>query len=114
MPCWEVRTMSVEFGVKHSMLLVKALGAMNLNYTMQGSVVDVVGLGKIDLSKGVAEIDRYNQKKLNQLKQAYSKECVKKAAKLQGWQLKTRGREAASTSNDPTEPVAEGPFRYSI
>jgi len=92
MPCWEVRTMSVEFKAKHKGLLQNALRALGLNYELIGDVFDVVGLGKIDLKKGAAEIDQSGQKKLNQLKQQYSKECLRRAAKLQGWQLKTKGQ----------------------
>jgi len=93
MPCWEVRTMSVEFKTKHRRLLEDAL--KRLDYTWQETQNDVLvipGLGRLDLIEGSAEIDRRDQKKLNQLKQQYSKECLRRAAKLQGWQLKTKGQ----------------------
>lgn len=88
MPCWEVRTMSVEFSVKHSMLLIKALREMDLRFQIDGSTVIVVGMGTIDLKRGVADITSSSQTVLNNIKQAYSKECVKKAAKLMQWQVK--------------------------
>jgi len=88
MPCYEVRTMSVEFHAKHKGLLQGALRALGLHYTLMNDVVDVVGLGKIDLRKGMAEINQFGQSQLNQLKQQYSREALKRAAKLQGWQFK--------------------------
>ena len=88
MPCWEVRTMSVEFKAKHKGLLQNALRALGLSYELTGDVFDISGLGKINLNKGIAEIEQFGQRKLNQLKQQYSKESLKRAAKLQGWQLK--------------------------
>ena len=93
MPCWEVRTMSVEFKAKNRKLLEDAL--KRLDYTWQETQNDVLvipGLGRLDLIEGSAEIDRRDQKKLNQLKQQYSKQALRRAAKLQGWQMKTKGQ----------------------
>ena len=36
----------------------------------------------------MAEINQFGQSQLNQLKQQYSREALKRAAKLQGWQFK--------------------------
>ena len=80
--------MSVEFKAKHKGLLQEALRALGLNYTLVNDIVDVVGLGKIDLKKGTAEIERFGQPQLNKIKQQYSKEALRRAAKLQGWQFK--------------------------
>lgn len=96
MPCYEVRTVSVEFKADNRQLLdaaIKATGMMiwqhdtdviNLEY---GSVI-------LDLTTGTAKIQDGYQDKLNELKRAYSKECVKAAAKKAAWNVKWSGKEA--------------------
>jgi len=92
MPCYEVRTMSVEFHARYRDLLEKALKESGFHdwHETQSNVFVVFGLGRLDLNEGKAEIGPYNQVKLNRLKQAYSKQALRRAAKLQGWQMKMK------------------------
>ena len=92
MPCWEVRTMSVEFKAKHLALLWKAVKALGWIYegTVGGLRVRTSARDsfEIDLAAGKAEIRAEQQRSLNLLKQQYSKEALKRAARLRGWQFK--------------------------
>lgn len=97
MPCYEVRTLSVEFKADNRQLLDAAIKAIGLQaYWHTEDRVDV-GLGNniiLDLSSGGAKIRDGYQDKLNELKRAYSKECVKAAAKKAAWNVKWSGKEA--------------------
>jgi putative NADH-flavin reductase len=84
--------MSVEFQARHRSLLEKALKSLGWKWTETSKGLVVGGLGTLDLENGVAEVLRTEQSKLNQLKQQYSKQALRRAAKLQGWQLKAKGR----------------------
>jgi len=100
MPCWEVRTTSVEFHAKHRKLLeqaVNALGWERVNSASNTSA-DVLVIRRpgdwdpftIDLANGRATINEWQQPALNQLKQQYSLQALKRAAKLKGWQVKSK------------------------
>lgn len=97
MPCYEVRTMSVEFKADNRQLLDAAIKAIVLEaYWHTEDRVDV-GLGnniRLNLSNGVALVAVGYQDKLNELKRAYSKECVRAAAKKASWNVKWSGKEA--------------------
>jgi hypothetical protein len=93
MPCWEVRTMSVEFRAKNRKLLEQALDALGWSWwEHESNVLTVSGLGTLCLEEGQAVIPQTAQGRLNRLKQQYSKQALKRAAKLQGWQLKAKGQ----------------------
>lgn len=94
MPCWEVRTMSVEFQAKHRKLLEQAIEA--LGWTFEEPVAGMLRVKNspwnsftINLVSQKAEIESGQQSTLNRLKQQYSKEALRRAAKLQGWQFKS-------------------------
>ena len=92
MPCYEVRTMSVEFNAKHLGLLRKAIESLGWICEEIAGELKVqpktCGYFTIDLVLQKAVIQSSQQLQLNQLKQQYSKEALKRAAKLQGWQYK--------------------------
>jgi hypothetical protein len=97
MPCWEVRTMSVEFHAKHQRLLEQAIDALGWyrEAATQGNILVVRPKGSwdpltIDLDTSRATIADYQQGHLNELKQQYSKEALKRAAKLAGWNLRAK------------------------
>ena len=46
----------------------------------------------IDLEAGQAVIKPRQQGSLNSLKRAYSKQALRRAAKLQNWQIKSKGQ----------------------
>lgn len=92
MPCYEVRTISVEFKTKYLDLLKKAIESLGwgCDEVFEGlaKVQTKTSQFTLDLVSQKAEIQSSQQSQLNQLKQQYSKEALKRAAKLQGWQYK--------------------------
>ena len=89
MPCYEVRTVTVEFNNHNKSLLVGALKSIGATYTVDGNKFSVgYGSAVIDLDKqtAVGSMDL-----INKVKQAYSREAVKAAAKKFGWVQKTQG-----------------------
>ena len=96
MPCYEVRTMSVEFKTKHLNLLQKAIESLGWRYEgisgglSRGLMRVETGTSQfmLDLVSQTAVLLSGQRSQLNQLKQQYSKEALKRAAKLQGWQYK--------------------------
>ena len=96
MPCYEVRTMSVEFKAENRQLLDAAIRNSNILVTGKNEGVIEFAYGKIVLNTntGIAEVqDRY-QSKLNEIKRNYSKECIKAAAKKMQWNVKMAGYQA--------------------
>lgn len=90
MPCYEVRTVTVEFRAENKRLLEAAVEELgwNLQSSISGNaVVRIPGSGVItlNLEKGTAKFDDYLQYHVNQLKRSYSKQTVKRLAKVQGW-----------------------------
>ena len=86
--------MSVEFHAKHKRLLEAALDALGWPYeeTRAGAYRVRDGMITVDTNAGRAEVGGYFQQELNTLKREYSKQALKRAAKLQGWQLKAKGQ----------------------
>lgn len=89
MPCWEVRNMSVEFRAENLELLKRALDAVGLAYSVNDQTV-TAGRIVLDLAAGKATFPSYAQATVNKLKQAYSVEAVKAAAKAKGWSVKAQ------------------------
>ncbi len=92
MPCWEVRTMSVDFKADNQDLLTAAM--QSLGWTaieLRPGVwqVDRLG-GQIDLAAGRATIAEGRQSELNQLKRAYSRKAVEQVAKKNRWRLSAK------------------------
>lgn len=87
MPCWEVRTMSVEFKAAHADLLDKALDSLGLVRDWNGAKTYCrLSNGiELDLRSGKAAIQPDQQGKLNELKRAYSMEALKKVAVQNRW-----------------------------
>ncbi len=99
MPCYEVRTLTVEFRAENRTLLdaaIKAIGSYageqfgDRLYIDGGDIV-------LDLAAGMAEVRTGYQGRLNELKQAYSREAVKAAAKRVNWACKMAGNQATVT-----------------
>jgi hypothetical protein len=99
MPCYEVRTMNVEFKVENRRLLDDAIRASGLQVTDKGDRTITFEWGEIvlDLKAGTAVVADGSQGRLNELKRAYSKECVKAAAKKMWWGVKLQGNQATVT-----------------
>lgn len=97
MPCWEVRTVNVEFKAANAALLDKALKELGWQYRVDGKIVRVSGRSaydstiELDLVAGRATIQPEQQARLNELKRAYAKQAVKLAAKLNGWRVVEKG-----------------------
>lgn len=96
MPCYEVRTYSVEFKAGNRAIFdaaVKALGWKSQNVS-DGVVSFEGGNIIIDLNSGKATVREIPgqttyQEKLNALKRSYSRQAVNAAAKRMGWQVGT-------------------------
>ena len=90
MPCYEVRTMSVEFKAQHKSLLMMALKNLGWNWREENGKLNVSYDIVIDLSNQQAEVPegRRSQSKLNELKRAYSSAAISKVAKVNLWQRK--------------------------
>lgn len=99
MPCYEVRTMSVEFKAENKQLLDAAIRNSNVLVTSKNNGVIEFAYGKIvlDTNTGIAKVQDGFQDKLNELKRAYSKECIKAAAKKMQWAAKMQGNQATIT-----------------
>ena len=93
MPCWEVRTLSVEFQAKYRDLLEEAIADLgwSLDQLKEGRW-QIFPQGAtsflVDLDQGKATITDGQQRHLNQLKVAYSQAAVRKVAKKRGWKTK--------------------------
>ncbi len=99
MPCYEVRTVSVEFHVENRKLLdaaIKSIGCVVSAATSDKIVLDY-GAVTVDLAAGKALVKEGYQNNLNKLKQTYSKECVKAATKKCQWAVKFQGNNATVT-----------------
>lgn len=98
MPCYEVRTYSVEFKAGNRAIFDAAVKA--LGWTPQNVSADVVsferGNIRIDLASGKATVTEIvgrgqtsYQSKLNELKRSYSRQAINAAGKRMGWQVGT-------------------------
>jgi len=90
MPCYQVRTVSVKFSVKHVPLLERAAKKLNLNFEQRGRLCRV-GPIIVDLEKGEATVTE--QGLLNQLKVAYSKEAIAMVARQFNWSMQSTGNQ---------------------
>ena len=99
MPCYEVRTMSVEFKAENRQLLDAAIKATGLLVNSQTSnrITRAYGKVVIKLDEGTAEVREGEQNLLNKIKQAYSKECIKAACKKVQWAVKFEGQGTKAT-----------------
>jgi hypothetical protein len=89
MPCYEMRTVSVEFKAENLNLLKAAAESINRSFEkLQSKNAVMIGGMFIDLDEGEAEIRASQQNELNALKRAYSKQCIKAAAKKAQWSCK--------------------------
>jgi hypothetical protein len=92
MPCYEVRTMSVEFKAENSGLLDKAVKALGWEIQHSGKTAYVrtktYDVFEINLQDGKARIREGMQGDLNALKRAYSMEAIKQAASAKKWAVK--------------------------
>jgi hypothetical protein len=101
MPCYEVRTVSVEFKVGNIDLLKKALADISYRIQVEGRdssllVHDRMGRRMvIDLDNSTIKSASMNEKELaaatNQIKRAYSEQVIDEVAKRQKWMKKKLG-----------------------
>jgi hypothetical protein len=87
MPCYEVRTVQVEFKAKSRELLLKALSDAKLDHV----VVDDTILGRewtINLNEQTASVTEGYESRLNQVRRLYSEAVVREAALKKKWIVK--------------------------
>jgi organic radical activating enzyme len=101
MPCYEVRTVSVEFKVSNIDLLKKALekagfniakaSQITLQVRREGEINSII----IDLEQSKILSRSFDEKELstisNQIKRAYSEQVIDEVAKRQKWMKKKLG-----------------------
>ena len=105
MPCYEVRTVSVEFKIGNIDLLKKA--AEKLGYTLKEGVNSESfslrnkydsPVGVIDFKTGQFTTDRMGESQINSfvnsLKRSYSEQVIDEVAKKQKWQLRKMNKGA--------------------
>lgn len=94
MPCYQVRTMSVEIKAADPDMLVTALRALDLKYAYDknvGKFVVYTNTTKpitIDLNEQRAEVTSENQRLLNKIKVSYSKVAIVNTALKRRWIIK--------------------------
>ena len=92
MPCYESRTISVEFHAEHRAVLDDAIASLGWRVReMDNGVLSVNG-GWLTIYLEEGRAVTSSQSDLNRLKVAYSKESLKRACKRNGWQLKLKGQ----------------------
>lgn len=88
MPCYQVRTMSVEFHAEYADLLEKAINNLGWSTIRRGNLWTTGPVGQsmsIDLDVGQATIKEGQQGFLNELKRAYSAQAIKAVAAKNRW-----------------------------
>lgn len=97
MPCWQRRTTTVEMMNANINVLADALEAEGWYVRVEdGRLVATKGQDRVTWEKGRLEILRQygdDQEVASQVKQAYTKQAFKKAAKKAGFQVKQRGQQ---------------------
>jgi hypothetical protein len=87
--------MSVEFKAKHRQLLEKTLAELGLSFIVNGSEISVEGRCiVIDTNAGKATVQYGQQDKLNQIKQRYSSNAIRLAARKHGWNVQATKQNA--------------------
>ena len=94
MPCYEVRTISVEFKARNLELLKQAVAEMGWTYhEATGRVVNNSGevIITIDTVQDKASFADFMQHDVNKLKQTYTRKTIETLAKKKRWLLKGQG-----------------------
>jgi hypothetical protein len=87
MPCYEVRTVQVEFKAKSREILLKALVDAKVYHSVEGNTVFGSGW-EIDLDKQTATVGEGYESRLNKVRRLYSEAVVSEVAKRKKWLVK--------------------------
>ncbi len=92
MPCYTVRTMSVEFRAAHADVLEEALRSLGWTFTRlaRGYLVDCDRSAwsmRLNLDVGTAELRPDQQPRLNELKRAYAAAALGRVAAANRWKI---------------------------
>jgi hypothetical protein len=91
MPCYQVRTVSVEFKSKNKKLLEEAAKKLGWIYSETEDGKAVIGSRfVIDFKTRKATFEDYRQGDFNQLKRAYSEAAIEAIAKKKRWAIKKK------------------------
>lgn len=89
MPCYEVRTVQVEFNAKNREALQEALEAGDVYHYWNSNKTVVCGEGwRINLEKQTAEVQLGREALLNQVRRAYSETIINEVARRKKWLVK--------------------------
>jgi hypothetical protein len=98
MPCYVVQTTSVEISIKNVDLFKSVLEKLGYYVFMTDDKnflsVNKEGVNRItfNLKTQTAQVGRYQQERLNEMKRAYSLEVVKQIAKKKKWAIKMKAK----------------------
>ena len=85
MPCWEVNVMSIELKAADRDLLAAALNDMGVKFVREPSGDFNLPFEGIQIGRDSVQCRPKHQGLVNRIKQAYSRQIVRKAAKYFKW-----------------------------
>lgn len=86
MPCYEIRTVTVEFKAEHKDILIKAIENLGWGYREMSYGISTNGM-TIDLEAQKVSVREYGYDSVNQLKRAYSTAVIEEVAKKKKWAI---------------------------
>ena len=87
MPCYEVRTVQVEFKAQSREILLKAIIDAKVYHSVIGNTVFGSGW-EIDLEKQTATVGEGYESRLNKVRRLYSEAVVNEVARKKKWLVK--------------------------
>ena len=89
MPCYEVRTVQVEFNARNEQYLLKALKLANIIHTHNQETKAIYGNNwEIKLKEQTASVRQGYEGELNKVRRAYSETVVNEVARKKKWLVK--------------------------
>lgn len=89
MPCYEIRTVQVEFNAGNEQYLLKALKEANISHTFNDTTKIIYGNNwEINLEEQTASVRQGYEGELNKVRRAYSETVVNEVARKKKWLVK--------------------------
>lgn len=87
MPCYEVRTVQVEFKAQSREILLKALDDNKINYRMNENAIYSYRW-TINFEEQTATVEQGYEGELNKIRRAYSEAVISEVARRKKWLVK--------------------------
>jgi hypothetical protein len=87
MPCYEVRTVQVEFKAHSREILLKALSEARISHWIEGTTINGTRW-IINLEKQTATVEQGYESELNKIRRLYSEAVVSEVARRKKWLVK--------------------------